>query len=197
MREKKEGSIRAALNRNVRFGFVAGGLDDRGLFADLYDTDQVQYSPGLTAIATESHTRESLFAALKARSCYATTGARIIIGFQIAGEVMGSELSTHEKPGLAYNRHITGHVVGDAPMKEVELFRNGTRLALLTLEDDAFTFDDDELIDQTTLQSPDDRPPFIYYYLRAVQQDGHIAWSSPIWIDHPAGDGPQKKGKKR
>ena len=22
-----------------------------------------------------------------------------------------------------------------------------------------------------------------YYYLRVIQRDGHMAWSSPIWVD--------------
>jgi len=25
--------------------------------------------------------------------------------------------------------------------------------------------------------------PFAFYYVRAVQQDGEVAWASPIWID--------------
>jgi hypothetical protein len=37
------------------------------------------------------------------------------------------------------------------------------------------------------LTSPDERPGFSYYYIRVVQEDGHIAWGSPIWIDHPLG----------
>ena len=29
----------------------------------------------------------------------------------------------------------------------------------------------------------EEKPAFVYYYLRIIQEDGHIAWSSPIWID--------------
>ena len=46
-----------------------------------------------------------------------------------------------------------------------------------------FTFDDAEPIAQIALPSGSELPPFVYYYLRIKQEDGHIAWSSPIWID--------------
>ena len=45
-----EGSVVEALTRNCRFGFVAGGLDDRGIYSGCFDSDQVQYSPGLTGL---------------------------------------------------------------------------------------------------------------------------------------------------
>ncbi|MES2121405.1 MAG: DUF3604 domain-containing protein, partial [Chlamydiota bacterium] len=83
--ETEKGSIRKALNNNCRFGFVAGGLDDRGIYSEFYDSEQVQYSPGLTAILAIEQTREALFQALYNRSCYATTGERIVVGFSIAG----------------------------------------------------------------------------------------------------------------
>ncbi|NGX50217.1 MAG: hypothetical protein K1060chlam2_00058 [Chlamydiae bacterium] len=186
MKEKAEGSIRKALNKNHRFGFVAGGYDDRGIFADLFDSDQVQYSAGLTAILAPTHSRDGLIQALNKRSCYATTGPRIIAGLQIAGEPMGSELSTTIKPGLAYNRHITGYCVGTAPIKEVLIIRNGKPFHTFNPKDDTFdfAFDDDEPIEKTLLKAKGDYPPFIYYYMRLLQEDGHIAWTSPIWVDH-------------
>ncbi|HSW72234.1 MAG TPA: DUF3604 domain-containing protein, partial [Chlamydiales bacterium] len=108
--EDPTGSIQEALRKGFRFGFVAGGLDDRGIYEGFYDSDQVQYSPGLTAILAKEHSRASLLEALYNRSCYATTGARIILDFTIAGLNMGSELNNKAKPGLDFNRHIAGYV---------------------------------------------------------------------------------------
>ncbi len=181
----EEGSIQLALQKNLRFGFVAGGWDDRGIFSGLYEGDQVQYSPGLTAIMAPEQTREALFTALYNRCCYATTGERIIVGFSIAGIPMGSELSTKVKPGLAFNRHIAGYIAGTSAIEEIEIIRNGQVIHTLypkqpNLE---FTFDDAEPIAQIALPSGSELPPFVYYYLRIKQEDGHIAWSSPIWID--------------
>jgi hypothetical protein len=25
--------------------------------------------------------------------------------------------------------------------------------------------------------------PFLFYYVRAIQTDGEVAWASPIWVD--------------
>lgn len=180
-----EGSLRKALNQNCRFGFVAGGLDDRGVYSELYDSDQQQYSAGLTAVLSKDHSRASIFDALHKRSCYATTGARIIVGFEIAGRSIGSEIDTHEKPGLFYNRHITGYVIGTAPIEKVEIIRNGKVFHTFHPKTEQFNFehDDMELLDKVTIQPNKDKPAFAYYYLRAVQEDGQIAWGSPIWVD--------------
>lgn len=198
--ESEKGSIRKALNNNHRFGFVAGGLDDRGVYSELYDSEQVQYSPGLTAIIAIEQTREALFQALINRSCYATTGDRVVLGFSIAGASMGAELNTKVKPGLSFNRHITGFVAGSVPIKEILFIRNGKPFHTIHPKQShhEFAIDDTELLSKIVLTSPDDRPPFVYYYMRVLLENGHIAWSSPIWIDQsestPNHNG--KKGKK-
>ena len=198
VQESEAGSVVKALRNNKRFGFVAGGLDDRGIYEKLFEENQAQYSPGLTAILAVEHTRESLAAALQARSCYATTGARIIVGLHIAGAPMGSELSTKVKPGLAINRHITVYVAGTAGIKEIELIRNGEVLKTFNTKSyfTDFAYDDMEHLSKIVLPGGEGKPPFAFYYLRVVQSDGHIAWSSPIWVDYPEFQGAAPKKSK-
>lgn len=183
--ESEKGSLRKALNNNCRFGFVAGGLDDRGVYSELFESDQVQYSPGMTAIVAIEQTREALYQALINRSCYATTGKRIVLGFSIANASMGSELNTKSKPGLNFNRHITGFVAGTAPIKEILFIRNGKPFHTIHPKQEhyEFAFDDTEPLSKLLLSSPGDKPRFAYYYMRVMQEDGHMAWGSPIWID--------------
>jgi hypothetical protein len=189
VQESVDGSIQKALLNNCRFGFVAGGLDDRGHYNSFYEGDQVQYSPGLTAIIATEHTKASMAEALYNRSCYATTGERIIIGFYIAGAAMGSELSTAQKHGLNINRHISGFVAGTTSLKSVEIIRNGK--VLKSFKPDGysidFTYDDLTALDKIALPAKDKKPGFVFYYLRVVQEDGHMAWSSPIWVDYVPG----------
>ncbi len=188
VQEFAKGSLQMALNNGYRFGFVAGGLDDRGPYAEFLKTNQNQYTPGLTGIIAAHHNRDSIVEALYNRSCYATTGAHIIVNFEIAGHSMGKELSVNLKPGLAINRFISGGVAGTAKLKKVELIRNGeiihewTDIKGTDLE---FEYDDADDLAQFALQGELSPAPFAYYYLRVLQEDMHIAWSSPIWIDFP------------
>lgn len=182
---KASGSILDALKDGYRFGFIAGGHDDRGVYQDLFDAEQNQYSGGLTSIIAEDHTREALLEALYKRSCYASTGPRIVLGFHIAGLGMGEVLNTKQKPGLAFNRHITGYVAGPAPIKLIEILRNGEVIKTFSPKQTSFEFayDDTQAIEQHVLESKKQEHPFVFYYLRAIQEDGHMAWSSPIWIE--------------
>ncbi len=186
IQESAEGAVQKALMRNFRFGFVAGGLDDRGLYADFYDSEQEQYTPGLTAIIAPIHSREALLEALYQRSCYATTGERIIVGIYIAGIPMGREISTADKPGLVVNRHISGYVAGTTKLKSVEIIRNGKVIKSFQPDDYHldFTYDDFTNLDKVCIDPKDKRTPFVFYYLRVIQDDGHMAWSSPIWVDY-------------
>jgi hypothetical protein len=183
--EAPEGSIQKALLRNFRFGFVAGGLDDRGVYSAFYESEQEQYSPGLTAIIASEHTKNALSEALYNRSCYATTGERIILGLYLAGQPMGKELSTADKPGLMINRHLSGYVAGTCNLQSVEIVRNGKVIKVFDCKGYSleFTYDDMTPIEKVVTDAKDKKPPFVFYYLRAVQEDGHIAWSSPIWVD--------------
>ncbi|NGX28566.1 MAG: hypothetical protein K940chlam1_00748 [Candidatus Anoxychlamydiales bacterium] len=186
VKENKDGSIQKALISGYRFGFVAGGLDDRGIYSKFYDSDQTQYSPGLTAIISKEHTRDSLIDALSKKSCYATTGKRIVASFNIANEPMGSELTTAKKPGLNYNRYISGYVIGTDNLKEVTLIRNNEILTRFYPDNNYifdFSFDDTKPLSEIAVKAKEDKPPFVFYYLRAVQNDSNIVWTSPIWID--------------
>jgi Protein of unknown function (DUF3604) len=187
VKERPKGSVQRALQRGCRLGFVAGGLDDRGAYSGLFEADQEQYSPGLTAIVAEKHSRDALLDALHRRSCYATTGDRIVAGFELAGSGMGQVLSTGDKQGLKVNRHLTGHVAGTDELTSVEIIRNGKVCYTADLDGSSaeFAWDDLSPIEDHLLDSEFGEHRFIYYYLRVTQKNGQMAWCSPIWIDHP------------
>jgi len=177
--EFAEGTILHALMKNCRFGFIAGGLDNR------YKTLQSQYTPGLTAIMAKEQTRDSIMEAISNRYCYATTGEKIILGFNIAQMPMGSQMDTTKKPGLLYNRHITGFVIGTDIIETIDIIRNGEKYKTFTPNANSFDFefDDTTPLTKTVLKTTEDKSPFTFYYLRVIQKNNHMAWSSPIWID--------------
>lgn len=72
---------------------------------------------GLTCVLADGLTRDAVFTALKARRCYATTGARMLLDFTINGRFMGALLPTPKEP-----LHIAASVTGDAPLESLQLF---------------------------------------------------------------------------
>lgn len=196
--ENEEGSILEALKKGCRFGFIAGGFDKRGVYEELDEETQNLYTSGLTAIFSPVYSREAIFLALYNRRCYATTGPRILLSFNIAKEPMGSELDTKVKPGLVYNRHIHGFVAGTDTIEEVVIYRNGASWKTIQSKDSyaEIALDDEDPIEKIALKVDPEKRPFVFYHLKVKQKDGHIAWASPIWIDVSPSEEKKKTKKK-
>ena len=64
-------------------------------------------------------------------------------------------------------------VIGTTPLRQVDLIKNQHFLhnRQKLPQDSTFTFVD-----------KDKEPGEDYYYVRVVQEDGNVAWSSPIWV---------------
>jgi hypothetical protein len=158
--------IDRALAAGLRFGFV-GGTDSHGLrwhhgIARKADP----WRCGLTAAFAEP-TRESLLGALRARQCYATTGARILLRLQIDGAPMGSEIESRSAE-LELSVRPTTHLerVSVIAGREVVAVERGTAAEKLRLR-----------LPETTHPT--------YCYVRVEQSDGEVAWSSPVFITPP------------
>jgi len=72
---------------------------------------------GLTAVYARTKTRNGIFKALYDRDTYATTGARIILHFDIDGTPMGHTLKVNGTPDIKIG------VIGTGPLEWVELLR--------------------------------------------------------------------------
>ncbi len=104
-----------ALAQGLRLGCVASTDDHLGYPG--------AWGEGLAAVLAEELTREAIFAAIRARRCYAVSGDRIEIDFSLNGAPMGSEL-----PATA-TREITVGVRGWDEIAMVELLRGGEPIA--------------------------------------------------------------------
>lgn len=101
-----------------RVGVVAGSDGHKGRPGASYPGASLfGVYGGLTGIVAEELTPEAIFAALRARSCYATTGQRIVLRVQVDGTPMGGEVVANGPVTLAC------HVAGTAPVRRVEVLR--------------------------------------------------------------------------
>ena len=165
------GSVRTALARGYRLGFVGGTDNHSG-----WPTRKGDGFCGLTAIQAPALAWGELFRALHARRCYATTGARIVADVTLNGAPMGSELRL--QPGA--ERRLRVRIRGTAPLECVQVIHCGHLLAELPVAADCPDLDA-EWLDERPGRPLED----VYYYLRARQHDGECLWTSPFWIDLP------------
>jgi hypothetical protein len=185
--EHPEGFVQRALAMGRKLGFTGGGDDHDGHPGDPVATgaEPFHHRDGLMAVWAPELTREAIFQGMYDRRTYATTGARIVGLFSVADQPMGGELTLAERPELSDERVITAYVVGESKIAQVEIIRNnetvyhqfgeGSELEL--------SWTDTEPLESLALTPVDeDQPRFVFYYLRVLQSDGHMAWLSPVWI---------------
>ena len=111
--------LEEALSNRYTVGFVGGsdshtgrpGIDAPGFQPRRYAC------AGLTGIYATDLTLDAFFEALKARRCYATTGARIILHVDVDGQPLGAAHSTAQPPTISVS------VTGTAPLESLELYR--------------------------------------------------------------------------
>jgi len=113
-----------ALRRGLLVGFVAAGDDHTGrpgltsptaLFGG-WNTS-LDLTGGYTGIYAAALTREEIWKAIRARHCFATTGARILLDVRMGEKMMGDVVEGTSSARLEVS------VFGTAPLLEVEVLR--------------------------------------------------------------------------
>jgi len=152
-----EHSVQAAWERGYRLGVIAGSDDHTG--------HPGTPPGGLACLLAGELTREALFYALRSRRCYGTTGARILLDFRMNGVPMGGTVKD--------TRDLEVHlrVAGTAPVK-VEI-----------VKDSEVAYSREVEGRELEVRWRDRGGRGRYYYVRVIQADGHMAWSSPIWTE--------------
>ena len=76
-------------------------------------------------------------------------------------------------------RRIEVRVEGTAGIKEVSLIKNNANIFthLGKSKREEFVY-----IDRVENLPPKGKPKDDYYYVRVLQEDNELAWSSPIWV---------------
>ena len=159
-------SVRDALGRGQRIGFVAGTDNHLGFpiqIAGVYT--------GLTAFLAPELSRDAIWCAMDQRHTYATSGMPIVCHFEVNGQLMGSKCSIERGSAVHFNASLHG----TAPIERVEIISNGITVWQSCPNDWDLELRDIELTAALSQSA--------YYYLRLRQADGHRAWLSPVWLD--------------
>jgi len=161
--------VRDVLDRGYRLGFVGSG-DGHDGHPGLSHLDAP--SGGLAAILSEDLTREGVLAALRSRRVYATNGPRILLRTAFGSHGMGAVVAV--PAGGSTSDELFVHVVAPGPLLGIELIRSGEIVAKIPAEG---------LVEIAVQQRLETLVAGEYIYVRAVQEDGGTAWSSPIFFE--------------
>ena len=109
--------VHDVLSRGYRVGITAGTDGVMGRPGACHPGRRLirNVRNGLTAVFAKDLTRESLWEALQQRRCYATTGERIRLWFEVNGAAMGSEIHSDGSPEVAFQ------VEGTSAIERIEL----------------------------------------------------------------------------
>jgi hypothetical protein len=154
---KSDGFVSLALEKGYRLGFQAS-------------SDHVSTHVSYACVLAEEFSRKGLIDALRKRHSYAATDNIVFDVRMGALGIMGDEVRT-DQPSLDVV------VLGTGPIERVEVLRNGEVLATKQTTPNAaearFHWDD---------PAPKKGTKPSWYYVRVLQRDGQMAWSSPIWV---------------
>jgi hypothetical protein len=122
-------------------------------------------------LVAENATRKGLVDAIRKRHAYGATD-NIILDFRAsaegAGYLMGDEIHTRTPPRFSVR------VSGTGPIQQIDFIKSGKFIYATRPESNHASF---EFTDRSFA------PEKAWYYVRVLQQDGQLAWSSPIWIE--------------
>lgn len=172
---KGDGSyVREALASGLKLGIIAGGDNHWARGSKSFGTGITQdYSHGLQAVIAADLTRAGLYEAMWQRHTYGTTGARIIIDFKVNGYPMGSEI-TAEDGSLPLIYYM---VKGTAPVRDIEIWKYSKSRGW-----EVFSYEGKGMAEADGQFSDEGYNGDSFYFLKVIQEDGNLAWSSPVWL---------------
>jgi hypothetical protein len=127
-------------------------------------SDHISTHCSYSLIYTPDDNRTNIVENMRARHAYAATD-NIVLDVQAEGHLMGEEFTFAGQPRF----RIT--VKGTDVITEVDLIRNNV-----------FVYSQKPMKKDADLEYQDKAGGSAYYYVRVMQLDGNLAWSSPIWI---------------
>jgi hypothetical protein len=167
-----------ALSKGFKVGAVANSDGHTGRPGAEFPTFNLfRNQGGLTCVLSETLTRKNIFNALRSRHCYATTGTRIFLDVKLRDNktsrswLMGDECYLRPNPSL----ELIINVIGTNKLRTI-IINDGNK----TVETQSCS-NKIQLIIKRRLDMFEHGNHQIF--VKIVQQDGHMAWSSPIFLN--------------
>jgi hypothetical protein len=135
-------------------------------------SDHISTHISFAVAIAERPDREAILDAFQRRHCYAATD-NIVLDVRSGDHLMGDEFTTDGAVSLKVMAH------GTALVKRVDIIKDFHHVYSAEPNKDRveFTWTDEDGVN---------RAPS-WYYVRVLQEDGEIAWGSPMWITRGAG----------
>ena len=149
-------------------GFVWNAYRKGYRLGTIASSDHVSTHISYAMVYTTQPTRDAIFDGFRKRHTYGATD-NIILDYRMGDHFMGEEFSTSSVPPLEIR------VLGTSRIATVEIIKN---------EEVIFTTSPDRQEVNLTYVDQDATPGSSYYYVRVIQDDRQIAWSSPIWMNY-------------
>jgi len=149
-------------------GFVWNAWEKGYRLGVIASSDHVSTHISYAMVYTDDFSREGIIDAIRKRHTYGATD-NIILDYRIGEHFMGDEFETSAQPVLDVKIRGTGR------MSKVDVIKNNTFLYSVNpgRQEVEFSYKDMQI-----------EPGTSYYYVRVVQEDGQVAWSSPIWVNY-------------
>jgi hypothetical protein len=142
---------------------------EKGLRLGLQSSsDHVSTHASYGMIYVDAISRQAVIDGIRARRAYAATD-NILVDYRLNGHFMGEEFSTTDMPRLE------AKIVGTGIVRKVEVIRDNSYIHTQGGAGSELQF---TYIDQSVEPGPH------YYYIRVEQENGELAWASPIWVTY-------------
>ncbi|WP_018628730.1 hypothetical protein [Niabella aurantiaca] len=151
-----------ALAKGYKLGFIAS-------------SDHISTHISYACLIAETLTPEGLREAIDHRRTYAATD-NIILDVKHTGSAGTYLMGASFVSATPVQVHAT--IIGTAAIQQVDIIKNNAIVQTYKPGTGTFkfTFTDDRYRDKKQGES--------YYYVRVIQQDGAMAWGSPVWVTY-------------
>ena len=158
--ENDKGFIDYALReKKHKLGFIASG-------------DHNSIGVGLACVWVKEVSRAGILEAMRSRRVFGTTGDQIVIDFRLNGVVQGQTTKAADKNTLSID------IAAVDAIESIDILRNSRVIKSIKMEGDSTHFSSN--YSDENIENEDE---VLYYYVRVIQKNKQMAWSSPIWLE--------------